>query len=27
LWGIMDPDRNYCRVVEAELADEALEGK
>lgn len=24
LWGIGDPDRNYRRVVEAELASEAL---
>lgn len=27
VWGIMDPDRNASRVVEAELALEALEGK
>jgi hypothetical protein len=27
LWGIGDPDRNYSRVVEAELALEALGGK
>ncbi len=24
LWGIADPDKNYVRVVEAELASEAL---
>lgn len=24
LWGITDPDRAYMRVIEAELADEAL---
>jgi hypothetical protein len=27
LWGIMDPSRNYARVIEAELALEALGGK
>jgi hypothetical protein len=26
LWGIVDADANYRRVVEAELAAEALDG-